>query len=257
MFLLLSCDISPEKSGRMKGESIYRLAHESYFELETPTFKPLPSYSWQERYEGKYPKITKEFFRCRGGTSHPIKGIQEKTGTRYIQDCGGYASHSLPLKEEKEFIYPCLIEILNYLQDTTGQRIKITSGHTCPKHCAYCDPTPANWGSKHMIGAEVDFYIEGLEESPEKVIDLIMAYYRERFKDKKEYEEFIRFEGSKISTLPWYNREIFIKLLKPEEGRDFDNQHPYSYICLQVRTNRENGEKVTYDKNAAQNFRRY
>ena len=43
-----------------------------------------------------------------------------------------------------------------------------------------------------MLGAEVDFYVQGMEEQPEQVIALILAYYREqpKYKGLKEFEEF-------------------------------------------------------------------
>ena len=31
-------------------------------------------------------------------------------------------------------------------------------------------------------------------------------------------------------TIPWFNKEIFIKLYRKSEGRDGDNRHPYPYL---------------------------
>ena len=49
-----------------------------------------------------------------------------------------------------------------------------------------------------------------------------------------------------ILTAPWYNKEIFIKLYKKKEGRNFDNRHPYPYISIQVRFDTELNERVIY-----------
>jgi hypothetical protein len=49
---------------------------------------------------------------------------------------------------------------------------------------------------------------------------------------------------SDVSTPPWYNKEILIKLYLKNEGRDFDNRHPYPYVSIQVRFDRELNEKV-------------
>jgi len=37
----------------------------------------------------------------------------------------------------------------------------------------------------------------------------------------------------------------------PHEGRNFDNRHPYPYIELQVRHDRETGKPVSYSWNGA------
>lgn len=156
----------------------------------------------------------------------------------------------MPLRNDKEFIYPVLIELLNYLQTKTGKKVVITCGHCCPEHNLYLDPSPANQFSKHLLGAEVDFYIQGLEQQPEKVIEYILSYYREtpKYKGLKDFEEFKRYDkgDTNVVTMPWFNKEIFIKLVGKAEGRDFDNRHPYPYITVQVRYEWELQEKVQY-----------
>jgi hypothetical protein len=101
-----------------------------------------------------------------------------------------------------------------------------------------------------MIGAEVDFYLLGMEEKYQEVIDLIFRYYKETecYKGRSEYENFVRLDSVKVdvTTAPWYNKEILIKLYQKGEGRDAENQHPYPYLSLQVRFDREKNEKVTY-----------
>jgi len=113
-----------------------------------------------------------------------------------------------------------------------------------------------------MIGAEVDFYVEGMENSPMAIVDLIMTYYKEHvlYKGQKDYEKFLRLEGhlTNVVTPPWYNKEILIKLYQKGEGRDFDNKHLYPYISLQVRYDRDLPEKVTYSWDKAfKGFLRY
>ena len=129
-------------------------------------------------------------------------------------------------------------------------------------HNSYADNTPYNQNSKHMIGAEVDFYVQGMETKPEEIIKILMGYYKEMslYKGEKQYLEFERLEVGKlnVSTPPWYNKEILIKLYKKNEGRDFDNRHPYSYISVQVRFDRERNEKVICDWQKAFNcYRRF
>jgi hypothetical protein len=167
---------------------------------------------------------------------------------RYL-DCGGVDKHSLPMDEDKEFFYPILIDLVNYLQVKTGKRVVITSGHRCPEHNTYVDPSVENQYSKHQIGAEVSFYVQGMESEPEAIVKYLQAYYLEKpeYRDLKEYREFQRYEGeTNVSTLPWMNKEIFIKLYDKKEGRNFDNRHPYPYVSIQVRYDRAKKERVVY-----------
>jgi hypothetical protein len=195
------------------------------------------------------PKITKEYFRCKGSPLNPGKTVIQNGESVRIFDCGGIGKHSLPLRDGKEFIYPILIDLMNDIQEKTGKKIIITSGHRCPQHNTYVDHSPANNYSKHQIGAEVSFYVQGLENSPEAVVKLIQAYYEKnpQYFGKKEYA-FSRYEkeDTDVSTKPWFNKEIYIKLYSKTEGRNFDNQHAYPYISLQVRHDADLKEKVIY-----------
>ena len=112
-----------------------------------------------------------------------------------------------------------------------------------------------------MIGAEVSFYVQGMEELSEKIIQLCQDFYKTNpdYSNKKEYTEFKVYEkeDTYVSTPPVYNKEIYIKLYKKKEGRDFDNRHPYPYISIQVRHDREKDERVIYSwKEANQNYLR-
>lgn len=244
-----SSSSSPSHSS-VRGEYIFRHHDESMMQIE-PMF-PLKraDYFWEENQQGHYPKITKDFFRCRGSSLNPVRFVQKgKEIVRYY-DCGGPQKHSLPLREQKEFIYPILIDLLNYIQTQTGKQVVVTCGHCCPEHNAYLNPMPANQFSKHMLGAEVDFYLQGMEQQPEKIVELILAYYREqpKYKGLIEFEEFKRYEkeDTNVKVFPWYNKEIFLKLVRKEEGRDFDNRHPYPYISIQVRYDWDLKKQVNY-----------
>lgn len=264
---LISCSSTDQvtfqfKPANLKGEYIYRQHHENLFKPDSATKVERAAYPWEEGNKGKYPKITKEFFRCKGSSLNPVRLISKEKEILRFYDCGGSQRHSLPLKDQKEFIYPILIDLLNYLQNKTGRRVVITSGHCCPDHNLYLDSSQANQVSKHLLGAEVDFYVQGLENQPNQVIDLILAYYKQtaKYKNLKDFEEFKRYEkgDGSSSTLPWYNKEIFVKLYKKEEGRDFDNRHPYPYISIQVRYDWDLQEKIQYSwEKAFHNFHRW
>ena len=240
----------PLKNNETKGEFIFRHHDEFRFVPEQPQKLAKEHYPWEIDEEMKLPKITKEYFRCKGSCNNPSRAVVNQKETIRIFDCGGVDTHSLPLRENKEFIYPILIDLLNFIQVKTEKRVVITSGHRCPEHNTYVDSSTANQYSKHMIGAEVSFYVQGYEEKPFAIIDLLQSYYKnhEKYKGQKEYLEFSRYEkkDTDVSTPPWYNKEIFVKIYNKSEGRNFDNRHPYPYISLQVRYDAALKERVTY-----------
>jgi hypothetical protein len=245
-----------------KGEYLYRHHNEELFTIDPMLAVEREAYPWEGDKGSLHPKITKEFFRCKGSGLNPLKTIQRGSESLNYYDCGGAQRHSLPLCNQKEFIYPILIDLLNYVQVKTGKRVVITCGHCCPDHNMYLDPSPSNQSSKHLIGAEVDFYVQGMEADPEAIIDLIQQYYQEqiRYKGMVDYTQFKRYEGESrnVSIAPWYNKEIFIKLVKKWEGRDFDNRHPYAYITVQVRYDWDLQERVNYSWDKAfRNFHRW
>lgn len=244
---LSGCSQSDDASNTTeKGKKISRLSNEISATLEPPQYHPLPPYPWEEDQIGNHPKITKEYFRCNGSLLNPEKYMEKNGQLERIADCGGSEKHSLPLKDGAEYIQPILITLLNYLQAETGKRVVITSGHRCPDHNQYVDSSKSNLYSKHQVGAEVSFYVQGLEESPDTIIRLLMDYYKDHpdadFREFKRYEK----EDTGVVTKPWFNKEIYFKVFKKDEGRNFDNRHPFPYIAIQVRYDPVAKERVFY-----------
>jgi hypothetical protein len=204
--------------------------------------------------------ITKEYFRCKGNSMHPPRIIlEEGKEVMRFYDCHGSEKHSLPLYDGKERIFPVLIELLNEIQKQTGKPVIITSGHRCPVHQLYMDSKPKAQSSKHTIGAEASFYVQGLHEHPEKILAIIFSYYKNHpeYKTEQEYTQFQRYQKeTDVATSPWYNKEILIKLYQPNEGRNFDNKHPYPYLSIQVRFDRDKKERVLFTQDQAQNYLR-
>ncbi|MCB1084549.1 MAG: hypothetical protein KDK60_00425 [Chlamydiia bacterium] len=211
---------------------IQRLDSEHFFSLPPPTLKTRPPYPWEHKRIGSHLRITKEFFRCRGNALHPPIQVIKYGNLVYHLDCGGIEQHSLPLKEGKEYVSQILVDLLNYLQETLDKKVVITCGHRCPDHNLYADPTKKGQTSKHLVGAEVDFYVEGLERDPQVVIDALLAYFNEPLKRSNSLTE--------ASTPSWFNQEIALTLFLKNEGRDIDNSHPYPYLSLQDRTTHYN-----------------
>jgi len=219
-------------------ELIYRNVGETFYPTLTPEHTPRSLYPWEA--EIHLPRITQDFFRCKGRSSNLpllLEGVSQPTS-----DCDG--RHGLPNIGGKETVYPILIELLNHIQKKSNQRVIITSGHRCPIHNTYIDPAKQNQTSKHQIGAEVDFYVQGMEECPVEVAGLIMQYYQELSPAKNGYDIA---EFQRVGPKSWKNKEIVILLRDKEEGRNRDNRHPYPYLTIQVSYDKVRKEKVVYE----------
>ncbi len=228
--LLLFFNIGCRQTVSAQKEALYR-KHDEYF-MQPPQAMPQTRapYPWEKNWQGAIKTLTPHFFCCKGSRQNPpiqVNGV-------FIYDC---QPHGLPLDDKGDIaISDCLIDLLNGLQSHLGKKVHITTGHRCPTHNLYCDASALNRQSKHLIGAEVDFYIEGLEHDPMQVIQAIFDYYQKNYTDPA-YTTFTRLEKENLNvkTKPWLNKAILIKLYLPDEGRDFDNQHPYPYIGIQDR----------------------
>lgn len=228
-----------------KGEFIYRKSDEYFFVLKPPKQQEPPVYPWEKHHPKGMKAITKDYFRCKGSSLSPERLVEEEGGIKRYRDCGGSDKHGLPLRQGKEFIYPILIELLNHIQSKTGKPVIVTSGHRCPEHNSYVDSGKENFYSKHMMGAEVSFYVQGLEEDPYSIVLAILGFYADA---SPEYRQFLRYDKStNVRTQPWYNKEIFVKIFDKDEGRNLDNRHPYPYISIQVRFDRDLSEKVIFN----------
>lgn len=255
--LITACQ---DQNDRPRGEYITRTS-DQYTTIPEATIQPKKSYFWEKNPDAGIAGITKEAFRCKGSSLSPSKSETVRGEIVKYHDCGGHKRHSLPLLNGKEGIYPIILDLLNHIQTKTGHRVIITSGHRCPEHNTYVDPSPQNQYSKHQIGAEVDFYVQGFENNPDAILDILKNYYIETpiYKDKKDYTEFKRYEKEEtLKIKPWMNKEIFIKIFQPYEGRNDDNRHPYPYIALQVRHDRDKNTRVSYSwEQAFGNYLRY
>lgn len=259
LLLLASCDSDPTPAN---GEYIFRQSRDKQFVIAEAKPLEVAAYPWEEGKVGKLPKITKEFFRCKGSQLNPPRSEMVNGENVTFYDCGGSDKHSLPLFDGKENVYPILIDLLNHIQTVTKKKAIITSGHRCPDHNTYLDASIAHQMSKHTIGAEVSFYVLGFEDKPEAIIKIIQDFYLKDpvTKNDKRYTEFKRYDkgDTDVSTPPWMNHEIFIKLYRKKEGRNHDNRHPYPYLAIQVRFDRKKNERVTYSWDKAyNNFLRY
>lgn len=256
--MLIGCQDKSSESKRQKGEYVTR-NHDQKTEIPPPLARESKPYFWEKNPHKGIAEITKEYFRCKGHSLNPIKSELVRGEMVKYHDCGGATKHSLPLIHGKEGIYPAILDCLNWIQKKTGRPVIVTSGHRCPDHNTYVDSSRDNQFSKHQIGAEADFYVQGYENNPEAILEILFSYYKEHYKGQKEYIEFKRYEKEALlAEKPWMNKEIFIKLYKATEGRNDDNRHPYPYLSIQVRHDRHTNERVVYSWDKAfGNFLRY
>lgn len=200
-------------------EPIERLEGETSLVIAPPQGRPKVPYPWEEQYIGTLRKITKEFFRCKGSSSNPAEVVKGKEAV-YFYDC---TPHSLPIREGEEKVSPLLIDVLNFLQQKLEARVVITSAHQCPTHYKYLKKEKKSKMSRYLVGAKVDFYVEGHEKRPQEVEALINQFFKEPLK--------VQIKGQE-----WTNREVRLLLRKRGERRNRDNQHGHPYFTLEDLT---------------------
>ncbi len=222
----------------LKAEWITRHSHDLSYPIPPLTARTAPTYAWD--IQGPTP-ITKEFFRCRGHSLHPPKYFTNSKGTKIrLDDCIGSSEHSLPIRDGKEFIYPCLIDLLNEVQQKSGKQVIITSGHRCMKHHKYVKLPSDSLASRKVIGAEVNFYVKGLESRPKEVAELIIDSYR----DDPAFKPPTLDPNS--NGKEWKNKEIHLKVIEKGGERDAENPMPHPYLVLRVLWDRERDEPVVF-----------
>lgn len=220
----------PSTLPKKRGEYITRTSGENSIAFEQPLATGPQTYPWSK---SSLPPITKEHFRCKGSLLNPPKALSN--GEKHF-DCGGKRSHGLPYRDGDEFIFPVLIELLNAVQSSLNKKVIITCGHCCPQHSHYIHNEGTHLHSKHQIGAEVDFYVEGV--SPYKVVQIL----REHYESDNEHGPLKQGE----SGISWSNKEVVITLYRSDEERDFDNRHPHSYLSMQLKWDRNNKKHIVY-----------
>ncbi len=230
-------------------EPISRYSHQKLFPDPHIVKAPTPTYPWEERHIGDLPRITRDFFHCRGVKSHPEKITKNRFGDPVAYfDCNGSDSHGLPMREGEEYIYPILPDLLNHLQRTFNKKVIITSGHRCPTHNRYIG---GRSNSKHLVGAEVDFYVEGMENKPGIVARALKDYYQERDSGRPEYTTFLKTQSG------WSNKEVTIRIDDAPYGRLLDNNFNHPHLTIEVRYDREKRRRVQYNWHTAVTYQRY
>jgi hypothetical protein len=220
-------------------EKIYRLSEEKVYLHEELKLCKRELYPWEN--ESEFPKITIDHFRCRGNLNNKERHALGQT----FQDCKGLYEHGLPYVDGEEFVFPALLSILNKLQNRLEKKINITSGHRCPKHNSYVTLGTSKL-TRFMIGAKVEFYIEGMEKNPQNGIEAIIDLYKLDTEKYANFEKIRKDDGS----FKWQNKEIALSIEQKGEHSVLDNlNHPV--ISIEILFDREKNESVILDWNKA------
>lgn len=229
-------------------EPILRYAHETFHAISFPEKKERERYSWENTKAHQFAKITKEALRCKGSAKAQPKILKENS---VLIDCQGPDKHSLPLFDDKEGVYPALLEMLNFLQDHLQKKVVVTAGHRCYAHQAYVLGTTSGAVTKYLIGAQVDFLVEGMS-SWSKVVECLTKYFLQTYGESQEYHL------EKAAGNLWQNKEIALKYFTKYEGRNEDNCHDLPYFSLELRHDRSEDKKITvHYQQAIQGYYRF
>lgn len=238
--LLTSCSSATDrqeckrrKNNRVE-EKIYRLSDEYFYVKDDAILVERDLYPWETK--SSFSKITISDFRCRGSEKNQKLSI----GKEIISDCNGLHDHGLPYKNGKEFVYPVLVEILNFVQEATGRQVIVLSGHRCPIHHKYVTSGRGRL-SKHMIGARADFYLKGYKVAGEQILKTIESFYKE---ESSEYRHFFSIQ-KKDGGLIYKNKEI--KLYLNSEKNLLIDKIDEQVITIEVCYDREENQEVVLD----------
>lgn len=153
-------------------------------------------------------RINKYHFCCGGSIEHPIY----ETDKGWFSDCSGGQVHSLPLKDNEEWISPILITLLNDLQDHFETAAVVLCGHCCPIHYRYRIEKGQRAVRRHMMGAAVDFKLK--KKPAQQTIDYLVERANWYSADPLSPID----PTYSHSTKAWKNRHFKIHLLENYES---------------------------------------
>jgi hypothetical protein len=237
---LNGCSTADERNQarRMKengsSERIYRLSNQKVYVESAMEIAVKEPYPWESGTA--FSKITVDRFRCQG--SHDRKE-KERDGKIY-KDCCGLADHGLPYGDNDEYVYPVMVSLLNKVQKAFNKKVVITAGHRCPAHQAYVTLGKSKI-SRYMIGAKVDFYLEGMEQDALTVVEKLKSFYE----DDKGFSEFYEVRN-KDGTRAWHNKEVIFTINTEGEHTVLLGKK-HAVVSIDVRYDRSKSEGIVLD----------
>ncbi|MCH9613158.1 MAG: hypothetical protein SP1CHLAM54_01540 [Chlamydiia bacterium] len=221
--LLIGCsDLKTVKEDEIKRknatfEPIVRRQEDVCFPIFIPLLKQRNVYPWEEKSAHLEP-LTINDMRCKGDKDHPSRILPVSAfELTELADCH---PHSLPKSEGVEVYSKTILDLLNLIQRELKKPVRITSGHRCPIHNLYNDPTGSAVFNKHLVAGEVDFIVEGATK--EEVFALIKQNVRGPVTSLPEREE-------------WAFDDVIVRWKGTVDIYDFDNRHNTPYFTLEDR----------------------
>lgn len=162
-----------------------------------------------------------------------IREISCCKGTTQEGDCG--SNHiEKDVKVDKR-----ITDLL--VKEFQGLYIKITSGYRCPKHNEFSVKDDKSGMTKpdslHTKAQAVDLILYDKAGNPflyEEYNHMINALHKKYQFSQPDWQSIYHHGDQNYLSKDNHNM-IFAKAYKPDEGRDTDNKHPYSYMHIDFR----------------------
>lgn len=231
LILILNTSCSHKKSPMTaKTYNIHKDFIPNDFVLPQESSQKNPTYQWEKQYPS-FPSFTKYSLRC-PGTNTEQNVLPHKK-------CLGALHHGLPLYNGKEYIYPKLIALLNFLQIENNEKIIIIRGHVCPKVFSLLNTQEQN--TKYLIGAIVK--ISSKINWEKKLPSLIKKFY-----DNKKEEDPLYEIKSPDYPIIFVNKEFKFIIHKPLIINSME---------IEVLYDKEKDLLIKFDLEDAQNYLHY
>lgn len=189
------------------------------------------------------PPLTPEHFRCKGSHHNPITKHTIDGKQTYFQDCDGSHTHSLPIIDGKQTVYPHLIELLNHVQDVTGRQIRVLTGHRCYIHQSYLSSEMKDLTSAYQLGAAADVCFQSSSTGLKEIIHAIMDWYEQTNLPGSTF-------NANSDSNRWSNRYV---QLSYHETTDIDTKYKGPHISITLKVDPSTGKKITYSYRKVRN----
>lgn len=209
-----------------------------------------PIYFWREHSSSV--SITQDHFRCMGSVINPPRVVRNRQGQLMtLLDCGGAKEHSLPLKDQQEYINPMILELCVDLCEKTDSQIDILAGHLCQAHARYLDYFESDKAWKHAMGEAVQFCVRGFELRGRELIDLLAKLHQAQLQACHAAKKQIH-----VTEEGFYSAYLKVTFCpKPwwEKPRDFDKE----WVGIEVKADLDTGKLCAYDSKRIRDLHRY
>lgn len=182
-------------------------------------------------------KLSAQINRCKG-TDKDVSNQDEK-----VHDCSEHTLDDFNQKEGTNIkLDPRLAKFIFNEIISKGYKVLITSGFRCPEHNHFSQISDISGKTKkdslHSKAEAVDFILldnQGIPLTYQELKNLELTLEnQDKYIIPQDKLDDLHSNNPYISTN--INTLFYITSYKPEEGRDPDNNHPWSYMHLDFRT---------------------